>query len=216
MRFQFIASYRGSLSCSRPCRLMGVTDGGLRAWRHRPPSQRPRCDMVILAPIRDQHRLSLGSHGRPRMTEELNEPGLRVGRRRVGRLMRQNGIGSSAAASSSASRTAITSSTSHRTSCSRTVRRAGRTRSGPAPSASCLDEGRLGPSGGHHRPVLKARHWLGHQQSPETGSGDQGAEHGDRVAPPATGLHSPHKPRLANTALTTPRRSCTVTGSKHR
>ena len=36
--------------------------------------------------------LTLGSYGRPRMTEELNELGLRVGLRRVGRLMRQNGI----------------------------------------------------------------------------------------------------------------------------
>ena len=48
--------------------------------------------MVILAHIRDQHRLSLGSYGRPRMTEERNELGLKVGQRRVGRLMRQNGI----------------------------------------------------------------------------------------------------------------------------
>ena len=48
--------------------------------------------MVLLAHIRGQHRLSLGSYGRPRMTEELNELGLQVGQRRVGRLMRQNGI----------------------------------------------------------------------------------------------------------------------------
>ena len=56
------------------------------------PSHRQRRDMVLLAHIRDQHRLSLGSYGRPRMTEELNELGIRVGQRRVGRLMRQNGI----------------------------------------------------------------------------------------------------------------------------
>ncbi len=48
--------------------------------------------MVLLAHIRDQHRLSLGSYGRPQMTEELNELGIRVGQRRVGRLMHQNGI----------------------------------------------------------------------------------------------------------------------------
>ncbi len=41
-------------------------------------SQRQRDDMVILAHIRDQHRLSLQSYGRPRMTEELQELGLRV------------------------------------------------------------------------------------------------------------------------------------------
>jgi transposase InsO family protein len=46
----------------------------------------------VLAHIRDQHRLSLGSDGRPRMIEALNELGIRVGQRRVGSLMRQNGI----------------------------------------------------------------------------------------------------------------------------
>jgi len=48
--------------------------------------------MVTLAHIKEQSRLSLGSYGRPRMTEELKEIGLKVGHRRVGHLMRQNGI----------------------------------------------------------------------------------------------------------------------------
>lgn len=42
--------------------------------------------------IREQYSLSLGSYGRPRMTMELKEAGLAVGERRVGRLMRTNGI----------------------------------------------------------------------------------------------------------------------------
>jgi putative transposase len=42
--------------------------------------------------IKQQSRLSLGSYGWPRMTEELKEIGLDIGHRRVGRLMRQNGI----------------------------------------------------------------------------------------------------------------------------
>ena len=45
----------------------------------RPMSQRQRDDMVILAHIREQHRLSLESYGRPRMTEELQELGVNVG-----------------------------------------------------------------------------------------------------------------------------------------
>ena len=48
--------------------------------------------MVLLAHIREQQRLSLGSYGRPRMTAELQELGLAVGERRVGRLMKENGI----------------------------------------------------------------------------------------------------------------------------
>ena len=90
MKFAFLDDYRGLLSKERACRLMGVTDRGLRAWKDRPPSHRQRRDMVLLAHIRDQHRSSLGSYGRPRMTEELNEPGLRVGHRRVGRVRREN------------------------------------------------------------------------------------------------------------------------------
>ena len=46
--------------------------------------------MVLLAHIRDQHRSSLGSYGRPRMTVELNEVGVRVGHRRVGRVRQEN------------------------------------------------------------------------------------------------------------------------------
>ncbi len=48
--------------------------------------------MVVLAHIKEQSRLSLGSYGRPRTTEELKELGLNIGHRRVGRLMRENGI----------------------------------------------------------------------------------------------------------------------------
>lgn len=92
MRFQFIAEYRGDLPRAHLCRLMQVSDRGLRAWRRRPPSLRQRRDMILLAHIREQHRLSLGSYGRPRMTQELKELGIQVGQRRVARIMRDNGI----------------------------------------------------------------------------------------------------------------------------
>ncbi len=71
---------------------MDVSPRGLRAFRSRSASRRQRSDLVTLAPIKEQSRLSLGSYGRHRMTEELKEIGLNVGHRRVGRLMRQNGI----------------------------------------------------------------------------------------------------------------------------
>jgi putative transposase len=46
----------------------------------------------VLAHIREQYSLSLGSYGRPRMTMELKEAGRAVGECRVGRLMRMNVI----------------------------------------------------------------------------------------------------------------------------
>lgn len=83
MRFAFIDRMKKAYSIELLCRVLKVTSRGLRAWRLRSISQRQRDDMVLLAYIREQHRLSLGSYGRPRMTEELKELGFNVGHRRV-------------------------------------------------------------------------------------------------------------------------------------
>ena len=127
----------------------GDSPRGLRAHRSRPASRRQRSDMITLAHIKEQSRLSLGSYGRPRMTEELKEIGLDVGHRRVGRLMRQNGISvvrtrkhkvttiaRQAIATQSAERgTAITNSTSRRTCWVATSTLMRQTKSGPVTSA---------------------------------------------------------------------------------
>ena len=67
------------LSTERLCQIMNVSLRGYRAYRSRPISQSQRKDMMLLAHIREQHRRSLGSYGRPRMTEELKELGFDVG-----------------------------------------------------------------------------------------------------------------------------------------
>ncbi len=92
MRFAFVDEHRSHVPVERLCNILNITSRGYRAWRDRPVSQRQRDDLILLAHIREQHRLSLGSYGRPRMTEELKELGLNVGHRRVGRLMSQNGL----------------------------------------------------------------------------------------------------------------------------
>lgn len=92
MRFAFIDTWKKIWSVEFLCRVLQVSSRGFRAWKTRPISQTQRDDMVLLTHIREQHRLSLRSYGRPRMAEELQELGLNVGHRRVGRLMRENGI----------------------------------------------------------------------------------------------------------------------------
>ena len=92
MRFKFTEEHRSTFPIGQMCYVMGVSSRGLRAFRSRPASRRQRSDMVTLAHIKELSRLSLGSYGRPRMTEELKEIGLDVEHRRVGRLMRQNGV----------------------------------------------------------------------------------------------------------------------------
>jgi len=95
MRFAFIDAWRKTFSIHRMCKVLRVTSRGYRAWRCRPMSpqniRRQRDDMVLLAHIREQHKLSLYSYSRPHMTEELQELGFKVGHRPVGRLTRQNG-----------------------------------------------------------------------------------------------------------------------------
>ena len=95
MRFAFIDTWKEEWLVAFLRKVMQVTSRGFRAWRVCPMSPRQRVDMVILAHIREQHRLSLESYGRPRMTEELQELGVNVGHRRVGRLMRDNASRSS-------------------------------------------------------------------------------------------------------------------------
>ena len=76
--------HRDAFSICQKCRVMNVSSRGLRAFRSRPASRRQRSDLVTLAHIKEQSRLSLGSYGRPRMAEELKEIGLNVDHRRVG------------------------------------------------------------------------------------------------------------------------------------
>lgn len=92
MRFRFVEEHWDTFPVTRLCHVMDVSMHGLRAFRSRPASRRQRSDLVTLAHIKEQSRLSLGSYGRLRMTEELKEIGLDIGHRRVGRLMRQNDI----------------------------------------------------------------------------------------------------------------------------
>ena len=55
-------------------------------------SHRSRLEIMFLAHIQEKNHLSLQSYRRPRKTDELQELGVTVGQRRVGHLMRDNGI----------------------------------------------------------------------------------------------------------------------------
>ncbi|NVN38520.1 IS3 family transposase [Komagataeibacter swingsii] len=92
MRFAFIHGHRHEWPIKRLCQVLRVWARGYRAWTSRPACQRQRTDLKVLAHIREHYALSNGSYGRPRMTMELREAGLDVGERRIGRLMKDNGI----------------------------------------------------------------------------------------------------------------------------
>jgi putative transposase len=92
MKFQFIDTAKESFPVTRLCQVLEVSPSGYFAWRSRPASPRQREDLVLLAHIRSAFARSHGTYGSPRLTRELQDEGLEVGRRRTARLMRENGL----------------------------------------------------------------------------------------------------------------------------
>src|SRR5215208_7084405 len=92
MRFRLIDAAKEEFPVQRLCKVLEVSQSGSFAWKSRPASRRQREDLVLLAPVRSAFQLSNGTSGSPRMTRELQDQGLRVGRRRTARLMRENGL----------------------------------------------------------------------------------------------------------------------------
>ena len=74
------------------CELYDVTRGGYYAWRERPLSERAKEDERLVDKIREEYQASQETYGSPRIHMALRRKGEDVGRRRIERLMRENGI----------------------------------------------------------------------------------------------------------------------------
>jgi len=93
MSFGLIGAEKAQHAVSRLCQVLGVTRAGYYAWRRRGPSRRARADDALGRRIRQIFASSHATYGVPRVHAELRETyGLRVGRKRVARLMRAQGI----------------------------------------------------------------------------------------------------------------------------
>jgi putative transposase len=74
------------------CRALRVSPSGFYAWQQRPESARATRDRQLRVQIRASHAASRGRYGRPRVWKDLREAGERVSEKRVGRLMREDGL----------------------------------------------------------------------------------------------------------------------------
>jgi putative transposase len=77
---------------SLQCELLGVSESGYWAWTKRPPSDRALYDAWLLERIRAIHDASKGRYGSPRVHAMLRREGIRVGEKRVARVMRAVGL----------------------------------------------------------------------------------------------------------------------------
>jgi putative transposase len=75
------------------CRALGVNRTSFHDWERRAPSDRTLRDAWLIEKIREIHAASDGTYGARRVHAELRlEHGIRVGRKRVERLMKAAGI----------------------------------------------------------------------------------------------------------------------------
>lgn len=74
------------------CRVMKVHRSGFYAWLKQPESKRAKQDLLLLKRIQKSYRESNGVYGSPRIHKDLTAEGIRIGRKRVARIMREHQI----------------------------------------------------------------------------------------------------------------------------
>lgn len=90
--FQLVHAERARFGVAFSCRVLGVSRSGYYQWARSSPSSRARADVRLSTEVRDIHRQHSGRYGSPRVHRELRARGRRVSRKRVARLMRQEGL----------------------------------------------------------------------------------------------------------------------------
>jgi putative transposase len=91
--YRFISAEKARTPVSICCELLGVSRSGYYDWINRPPSDRALTDARLLEQIKQIHGDRRGVYGARRVHAELRlAHGVRVGKKRVERLMRQAGL----------------------------------------------------------------------------------------------------------------------------
>jgi putative transposase len=92
VRFRFIAAEKAHHTLSLLCRCLRVTRSGFYAWQGRPESARATRDRQLKVLVHTSFMASKGRYGSPRIYRDLLEQKERVSRKRVIRLMQEEGL----------------------------------------------------------------------------------------------------------------------------
>lgn len=87
-RYRFIDAEQGHFPIAMVCRIVGVSRAGYSAWRQRGVAARSHTDAALTVEIRQVYTRSRQTYGAPRVDADLAARGIRVGRKRVARVMR--------------------------------------------------------------------------------------------------------------------------------
>ena len=92
MRFRFIAVEKAEHTVTMLCRCLRVTRSGRYAWQRRPESAHAQQDRRLRVFVRASFDASRQRYGSPRILEDLLEQQIPVSRKRVVRLMQEEGL----------------------------------------------------------------------------------------------------------------------------
>jgi putative transposase len=92
VKFAFIHEEKATWPVEALCDVLDVSRSGYYAWRSRPPSMRTLEDEQIVVDIKAAQKVGRGNYGSPRILRALRKNGKRVGKKRIERLMRREGI----------------------------------------------------------------------------------------------------------------------------
>ena len=90
--YELVQSEKAHFPVSLICEAVGVSRSAFYAWLRGTPSQRALTNERVLTEIRAIHREHHERYGSPRVRAELRDRGFDVGKHRVARLMRENGL----------------------------------------------------------------------------------------------------------------------------
>lgn len=85
-----------AFSVKKMAKVLSVSRSGYYRYANSPPSHRSRQDKLLLEKIKMVHEENRQVYGSPRVHAQLQQEGILCGRKRVARLMRENGIVSKA------------------------------------------------------------------------------------------------------------------------
>jgi putative transposase len=92
VRYQFIEDHRQEYPVSLLCETLEVSVSGYYGWRKRPMSEHKREDGQLAEQIQAAYHAYRKVYGSPRIHAELRAQGINCSRKRVARLMREQGL----------------------------------------------------------------------------------------------------------------------------